>query len=70
MGDAAAAAGHRELHDKYRPDDHAVEQAVTAHRSRNPAADHAAEETAVYDLQRPGAYGLSTVTKFAQHSGE
>jgi tetratricopeptide (TPR) repeat protein len=49
------AQGHRELHDKYRPDDHAIERAVTLHRSRNPAANHAAEPVAVSDLQRPQA---------------
>ena len=49
------AAEHRALHDKYRTDDNAVERAVTLHRSRNPAADHAAEAVAIYDLQRPEA---------------
>jgi hypothetical protein len=53
LGDDAAAAGHRSLHEKYRTDDNAVERAVTLHRSRNPAADHAAEPVAIYDLQRP-----------------
>jgi tetratricopeptide (TPR) repeat protein len=49
----ALAQRHRELHDQYRPDDQAIERAVSAHRSRNPAANHAAEAVAVYDLQRP-----------------
>jgi tetratricopeptide (TPR) repeat protein len=44
---------HRQLHEKYRPDDHAIERAVTLHRSLNPAANHAAEAVAIYDLQRP-----------------
>jgi hypothetical protein len=44
--------------EQYRPDDHAVERAVATHRRNNPAADHAAEPVAVYDLQRPQAYGL------------
>lgn len=61
----AAVARHRALHERYRPDDRAVEQAVAAHRSRNPAADHAAEESAVYDLQRPGAYGLAPPPRLA-----
>jgi tetratricopeptide (TPR) repeat protein len=56
LGDSEAAARHRELHDRYRRDDHAVEQAVARHRRANPAADHAAEAIAIYDLQRPGAY--------------
>jgi tetratricopeptide (TPR) repeat protein len=52
------AGRHRELHERYRPDDNAVERAVSLHRSRNPAADHAAESVAIYDLQRHGAFGL------------
>ncbi|MGI9321685.1 MAG: tetratricopeptide repeat protein, partial [Thiogranum sp.] len=43
---------HRQLHEKYRPDDHAIERAVTVHRGLNPAANHAAEAVAIYDLQR------------------
>ena len=35
-----------------------VERAVATHRRTNPAADHAAEPVAIYDLQRPQAYGL------------
>ncbi len=68
LGDTDAAAEHRLLHDKYRPDDQAIEQAVTAHRSRNPAANHAAEETAVYNLQREGAYGLVDPAQIASFS--
>jgi tetratricopeptide (TPR) repeat protein len=51
-GDDAKAAHHRALHEKYRPDDNAVERAVAIHRSRNPAADHAASPVAIYDLGR------------------
>ena len=47
------AAAHRALHQQYRTDDAAIEQAVTLHRSRNPAADHATSELAIYSLQRP-----------------
>lgn len=65
LGEPEKAATHRSLHEKYRPDDQAIEQAVTLHRSRNPAADHAAEETAVYDLQRKGTYGLPSPTQVA-----
>jgi tetratricopeptide (TPR) repeat protein len=54
------AGQHRELHEKYRPDDHAVERAVVLHRSRNPAANHAAEAVAIYDLQRPVTMGSKT----------
>jgi len=56
LGRREAADRHRVLHDRYRRDDHAVEQAVTRHRRLNPAADHAAEAIAIYDLQRPDAY--------------
>lgn len=53
LGDEQAAAEHRRLHEKYRPDDQAIEQAVSAHRRANPAADHAAEPTAIYPLRPP-----------------
>jgi len=58
LGHAGRAAQHRTRVEQYRPDDHAVERAVATHRRNNPAADHAAEPVAVYDLQRPQAYGL------------
>ncbi|MDZ7754246.1 MAG: aspartate phosphatase [Gammaproteobacteria bacterium] len=68
LDDSATAARHRELHDRYRPNDHAVAAAVAAHRRRNPAADHAAEATAVYDLQRPGAHGLAAPARLARRA--
>ena len=52
LGDEAEALGHRRLHEYYRIDDNAGDRAVTLHRSRNPAADHAAEAVVIYDLQR------------------
>jgi tetratricopeptide (TPR) repeat protein len=52
LGNAELAEKHRALHEYYRPDDNAAERAVTLHRSRNPAADHAAEAVVIYDLQR------------------
>lgn len=52
LGESALADEHRRLHDDYRIDDNAVERAVSLHRSRVPAADHAAEPVAIYDLQR------------------
>ena len=58
LGDSAKAAQHRALALEYKPDDHAVEWVVATHRRANPAADHAAEPVAIYDLQRPGAYEL------------
>jgi tetratricopeptide (TPR) repeat protein len=58
LGNIDKADQHRSLHEKYRPDDHAIEQAVARHRRENPAADHAAAAIAIYDLGR----GLSTET--------
>ncbi|MGB5425988.1 MAG: aspartate phosphatase, partial [Gammaproteobacteria bacterium] len=52
LGNSETAGQHRALHDKYRPDDHAVEQAVARHRRENPAADHAAAAIAIYNLGR------------------
>ena len=52
LGDTDLAEQHRALHEKYRPDDHAIEQAVARHRSINPAANHAAAAIAIYDLNR------------------
>jgi tetratricopeptide (TPR) repeat protein len=52
LGDEKQASEHRRLHDYYRIDDNARDRAVTLHRSRNPAADHAAEAVVIYDLQR------------------
>jgi hypothetical protein len=57
-GDAAAAAHARASYERFRPDDNARDRAVTAARSRDPAANHAAEPSAIFDLQRPGAPGL------------
>jgi tetratricopeptide (TPR) repeat protein len=50
LGNTERAEHHRALFEKYRPDDHAVEQAVAKHRRNNPAADHAAAAIAIYDL--------------------
>jgi len=52
LGDTGQAELQRLLHEKYRPDDHAIEQAVAKCRSSNPAADHAAAAIAIYDLDR------------------
>ncbi|MGD8587606.1 MAG: tetratricopeptide repeat protein [Chromatiales bacterium] len=64
LGDTQAAAEHRRLHEQYRPDDQAIEQAVSAHRRANPAADHAAEPTAIYLLEPP----LTAADRTAQDS--
>ena len=67
LGDSDRAAHHRGLHDRYRPDDHAIEIAATRHRQSNPAADHAAAALVIHDLNRDGAYGLPQVSAFAQN---
>jgi tetratricopeptide (TPR) repeat protein len=59
LGDAKREKHHRVLHAKYKPDDSAG-FAVNLHRRRNPAANHAAEAIVVYDLQRAGAFGLTS----------
>jgi tetratricopeptide (TPR) repeat protein len=56
LGQTQVAEHHHALHEQYRPDDQAVERAVTLHRRHNPAANHAAEAVAVYDLQRTDSW--------------
>ena len=55
LGDESRAAFHRTAHEKYRPDDNARDRAISNARRANPAADHAAQATVLYPLQRPGA---------------
>jgi hypothetical protein len=52
------AAQHRALHERYRADDNARDRAVAMARRRDPAADHAAQATVIYPLQRNGAFEL------------
>ena len=58
LNETAKADYHRQLHERYRPDDFAIETAVTRHRQKNPAADHAAASFVIYDLNRQQAYGM------------
>lgn len=58
LGDREKAAHHRRLHERYRPDDNARDRAVSIARRNDPAADRAAQATVLYDLQRPGVFGL------------
>ena len=55
LGDTQRAATHRQLHERYRPDDNARDRTISIHRRQNPAADHAAQAIVIYDLQRAGA---------------
>jgi len=52
LGDEAKAAWHRQEHQKYLPDYNAQDYAVSVARRANPAADHAAQATVIYSLQR------------------
>ena len=52
-GDSKDAERHRELHERYRPDENARDRAVVAARRRYPAANAAAESVVLYELQRP-----------------
>ena len=52
LGDKEKAQKHKQLHQKYRPDDNARDVAVAAARARYPAANHAAEAVVIYDLHR------------------
>jgi tetratricopeptide (TPR) repeat protein len=63
LGNTDKARLHQSLHEKYRPDDHAVEQAVARHRRDNPAADHAAEAVAIYDLGRTESLPVLTAAE-------
>jgi tetratricopeptide (TPR) repeat protein len=59
LGEKAKADEHRELHQKYKPDDNARDRAIAIARMNSPAANHAAEAVVIYDLQRPEAFELS-----------
>ncbi len=50
LDDAAMSLHHRDLHNRYKPDDNAAELAIPEARRRYPAADRAAESVVVYDL--------------------
>lgn len=52
LGNAELEALHEEKHAYYKPDDNAREEAVSKARLKYPAADHAAEDVVIYDLQR------------------
>jgi len=61
LGDAQQAAHHRQFHEMVKPDENAIEQAVSQHRANNPAADHAAEGVVIYRLS-PAAQVSETAT--------
>ncbi len=55
LGDQTKAAYHRQEHAKYLPDYNAQDRAISIARRADPAADHAAQATVIYPLQRAGA---------------
>ena len=59
LGESKLAEEHRQLHERFRPDNNAADRAIAIERRRNPAADNAAKATVLYPLQRPGAPGLT-----------
>jgi len=69
LGDLEAAGRHRELHARYKPDDNASDRAIAAARARYPAADHAANAIAIYDLRRSDAYELGVAPAAAAEGG-
>ncbi|HYO14861.1 MAG TPA: hypothetical protein VE685_16835, partial [Thermoanaerobaculia bacterium] len=58
LGQRDKASEHRAAFEKYKTDDNARDRAILIARNRNPAANHAAEAIVIYDLHRPGAYGM------------
>lgn len=58
LGNHREAEHHAELHRTYKADDNALDSAIRAARRKYPAANKAAEDIVIYDLHRPGAYGL------------
>jgi tetratricopeptide (TPR) repeat protein len=62
LGEKGLEASHRALHARYRLDDNARDRAIVLARRKSAAANHAAEPVVLYDLQRPGTYGLDPVT--------
>lgn len=58
IGNDQKADTHRQLHTKYKPDDNARDRAIGLARQKDAAANHAAQEIVIYDLQRPGAFEL------------
>ena len=69
-GDAAAAAEALASYERFRPDDNARDRAMNLARARDAAADHAAEPSAIYDLQRIGAPGLAAAPAALPGAGQ
>ena len=63
------AARHRDRYLTFKPDDNAQDLAINVARRRDPAANHAAEAIVIYDLQRPGAFGLGVEPALVSAAG-
>ena len=70
LGDEDRAGHHAGLHERYKLNDNATDQAIAAARRKYPAANRAAERVVIYDLQRPEAYGLQPATRHAMEDKE
>jgi len=62
LGDEKEASHQRKEHEKYLPDYNAADRAIALARRADPAADHAAQATVIYPLQRAGAPELTRET--------
>jgi len=62
----AQAKTHKTLHQKYKADDNAHDTVIAKARSKNKAADHAANAIAIYELDKPVSY--KTVNQFIQQN--
>jgi len=69
LGEEASASRALAKHAQYKLDDNARDHAVTAARMRYPAANHAAEAIVLFDLQRPGTFGLPASASVARNGG-
>ena len=58
LEDPDNATAHSVLHARYKVDDNARDRAIILAPQKDPAADHAANDVVIHDLQRDGAYGL------------
>ncbi len=63
LDEPGLAQRHRKLHAAYQVDFNARDKAVALARARDPAANHAANDVVIYELQRAGAYGLPSVVE-------
>lgn len=66
LGDAQGEAEQRAAYARYQRDDNAADRVIAIARGADAAADHAADPVVIYDLQRDGAFGLSTDELAAQ----